>query len=233
MPEMNDAKQYHTATGFTLIEILIAIFLFSLVVTIVFASFHQISVSAGIIGKSGDAMKMAHSCIDRMTSDLEAIYIKQKPGYVKPEFDSKPDPYRVEGGTDMTETIVFPKIRFTSRNHLPIDRDMREGIAEIVYYVRGTEEGGFVLKRSDRISFEEDFEATGKDPVLCKNLKSMTVNYIDEEGDEHDDWDSESDEFGYATPSAVNIRFEIDEDGYAIPFETRISLRSVRKKAEE
>lgn len=198
----------------------------------VFGSFLAISKSANIVGSSGDVLKMAYSCIERMSSDLEAVYVAQKPGYVKPGFDSEPDPYRIEGGTDMVETETFPWLRFTTRNHLPINRDSRTGIAEVVYYVHPFEDGEFVLVRADRLHFGEELDRKGNHPVLCRRLKSMTVTYIDSEGEEHDDWDSESEENGYATPDAVNIKIEINDDGYAVPFETRILLHSAREKSE-
>lgn len=218
--------------GFTLIEVLIAIFIFSMVIGIVFGSFQQISVSAKVIDKSSDAYEMAYLCIDRMAIDIESVYVRQKPLYTKPGIDSDPDPHRIEGETDLSGTVALPVLRFTSQAHLPIDRDFRKGIAEIVYYLDGNEKEGFLLKRSDRISFEEEFQKKDSDPVLCKQIKTMKIRYYDSEGEEYDDWDSDSDEYGYATPSSIRILFEIDDDGIVLPFETQVALRSVREKTE-
>jgi general secretion pathway protein J len=216
--------------GFTLIEILIALFIFSMVVGVVFVSFREIAVSAGVVNKSNDDYEMAYGCFELIRRDLASIYITQKPFYKSPDTGSEKDPFRFEGKTEMEGGASFPLIRFTSRCHLPVNRDNRKGIAEIVYYTDEIEEYGTVLRRSDRVLFEDEFVRKKIHPVILRKIKSMTVSYYDEEGREHDTWDSESDECGYATPSAVKIRVELVDDERVFPFETRIVLRTFRDK---
>ncbi|MBU1170458.1 MAG: prepilin-type N-terminal cleavage/methylation domain-containing protein [Proteobacteria bacterium] len=218
--------------GFTLIEVLIAIVIFAMVVTVVFTSFREIAFSAGVINKTGHVYEMANGAMCIMTRDLESVFVEQKPGYQKPGFDADPDPCRFEGGTELTGNTVFPKIRFTTLSHLPVNRDNRGGIAEVVYYMDESEEYGFVLRRSDRIFFSEEFVKKKSHPVLLRKIKTFTVKYYDAEGGEHDDWDSESDEYRYATPSAVGIWLEIEDDDRVLPFEIRIQLKCVREKTE-
>lgn len=218
--------------GFTLIEVLIAIFIFTMVVTIVFGSFREIAFNAATVNKSGDIYEMAHGAMGIMQRDLESVYIVQKPGYSPPVFGQDPDPFRFEGGTELTGNTLFPKLRFTSMSHLPVNRDSKTGIAEIVYYMDESEEYGFILRRSDRLFFSEDFVKIKSDPVLLRKIKTLTVKYYDEDGREHEDWDSESNEFGYASPTAVGIWVEIEDDDRVLPFETRIELRCVREKTE-
>ena len=232
---MTDRKKHKQKIikGFTLIEILVALFIFSFVVTMVFASFKSLAFSAKIVNDSTVDYEMLNNCLIRMTADIESAFVHQKPEYIEPGFDSEPDPYRFEGAGEATGDTVFPLLRFTSLAHLPVNRDMRQGIAEIVYYVDATEDGEYLLRRSDRISFEKDFEKNKNHPVLCRRIKKMSVKYIDSEGEEYDDWDSESDEYGFSTPTHVAIMIEAGKDEQTVTFGTRIALHSIRERKEE
>jgi general secretion pathway protein J len=225
-------KKHQNSHGFTLFEILIAIFIFSMVVAIVFGSFREISKGAGIINTSNDIYEMAQGFMTLIGRDLESVYVEQKPAYKKPVTAGTPDPFRITGKTEYVGSTSFPMVRFTSLSHLPVNRDNRGGIAEIVYYADKSDEYGMILRRSDRLFFYDEFVKKPVHPVVLRKIKSLAFKYIDAEGQEHDTWDSESGEFRYATPSAVGIRIEIDDDGRAMAFETRIQLRCVREKSD-
>jgi general secretion pathway protein J len=218
------------AQGFTLIEVLIAIFIFTLVVSVVFTSFREIAFSAAMVNQGGDVEEMAFGAMGIMQRDLESMYVVQKPGYVPPGFGDDPDPFRVGGVTEPLSGTMFPRLRFTSLSHLPVNRDQRGGIAEVVYYMDESREYGMILRRSDRIFFSEEVEKRPSDPVLLRKIKTLTFTYIDEEGAEHDSWDSDAEEFDYATPSAIVIRMEIEDGDRVMPFHTRVHLRCVREK---
>ena len=219
--------------GFTLIEVLIALVVFGIVISLIFASFKEIAFSAKTVHESSKNYEAANACLLIMTSDLESVFVNQAPKYVEPGFNSDEDPYRFEGNNVIVKTDQFPVVRFTSRSHLPVNRDFQEGIAEIVYYVDEEDSGELVLKRSDRIHFENDFQRKKTHPVLCRKVKKMTFKYYNVDGGEFDEWDSESDEFAYATPSYVTINIETGDEEENFTFGTRITLRSVRMPKEE
>lgn len=219
--------------GFTLIEVLIALVIFGIVITLIFASFKELAFSAKTVDQSSKNYEAANACLLIITSDLESVFVSQRPKYVEPGLNSEQDPYRFEGNNVIVQTDQFPVVRFTSRAHLPINRDFQEGIAEIVYYVDEEESGELVLRRSDRIHFETDFQRKKTHPVLCKKIKKMTVKYYNTDGGEFDEWDSESEEFAYATPSSVSISIETGDEDESFTFGTRITLRSFRLPKEE
>ena len=227
-----DKQGFFRSKGFTLIEILIAMFVFSLVVSMVFISFREIAFSAGIVNKSNDDYEMAYGCFEIMRRDLASVYVSQKPAYVKPETDSDPDPCRFTGGKDHVAGSAFPRIRFTSRSHLPVNRDSRKGVAEIVYYTDESDDYGTILRRSDRVYFDEEFVKRKTHPVVLRKINAMAVTYYDEEGNAHEEWNSDSEEYGYASPSVIKIRVEIVDDERILPFETSVVLRSVREKTD-
>jgi len=222
-----------TDAGFTLVEILLAIFIFGVALTTILSSFNAVFSSVEVIDENVFAHEMARNCINRMVDDLQSVYVTLPPKYVTPEFNSTTEPHRFEGDKDASSSKGFPTLRFTSLSHLPLVETLPGGIAEIVYYIVEDDDGRAALHRSDRISHEEPLEKSGKDPVLCENLKSLVFTYMDEEGEAHEYWDSESEEFDYTTPRAVGIKLEIGEESAAFIFQTIVTLPVYRKKIEE
>lgn len=226
-------------TGFTLLEILIAIFIFSVVVSTIFGTFNGVISRTDAIKNGLNGFEMARICLNRISSDLNAIHIEQKPLYHPPDFDDPPDPYGVFGKETFAGNKSFSRLRFASTEHLPMTRQFEKGIAEIVYYVKeqGYPESEFVLKRSDVVyPYDEDYEFEEKagDPVLCEGIEEFNVYYYDKEENEYEQWDSDSDFLKYATPCAIKIKLKIksgDGDGF-YTFETKIALPVFREKSE-
>jgi general secretion pathway protein J len=55
---------------------------------------------------------------------------------------------------------------------------------------------------------------------------------VDQEGNDFDYWNSDSDEFDYATPTAVDFTIELVQGGTTSFFETRVSLPVKREPLE-
>ena len=227
------ARSRHAAVnGFTLMEILVAIAILAIVVTTILASFNAVFSTTEVLDESADIYEMAKNCMKRMVLDLESIHIAQRPIYKPPELDQPPDPYRLVATTEDIDGTGFAQIRFTSRAHVRLEKSLREGIAEIIYYLQPGEVGLPVLKRADNLYPYPDFEKKGSDPVLSKYVKSLAFKFYDKEGLEFDVWDSDSEEFGYATPMAIGIKLELANKTASHTFETMVSLPISREKAE-
>ena len=218
--------------GFTLVELMLAIVILGLVVTTVLASFNTVFSTTDALQSNSQIYEMAKNCLKQMSRDLESVYVAQPPIYKPPEFDDPPNDYRIVGLSEDTGGTGFAKIRFTSRAHLLLENTTRGGVAEIVYYLQAKEDGSRVLKRSDNIYPYPEFEEKGSDPVLCEWVKSVAFKYYDAEGSEYEAWDSESDEYEYATPTAIEIQLEIADSGGSQFFGTLIKLPVQRSKNE-
>jgi general secretion pathway protein J len=229
-PGLNPCRQ---SAGFTLVEILIAIFIFAVVVATVFGSFNFVFGNVNHIEESMNAYEMARDCFNRMTADLQALHVTKQPAYRPPsEMDGESDPFRLVGEATTSEGVDFGRLRFTSRAHLPMGRDKRSGIAEIIYYVELQSDGSHVLKRSDRIDFLEENEEESNDPILSENITALTFTYIDDEGEEADTWDSDSEEYSYATPRAIRIQLQIGTAESSHFLQTMVALPQYREKIE-
>jgi general secretion pathway protein J len=103
------------------------------------------------------------------------------------------------------------------------------GVAEIVYYVHMTDRDGLVLRRADHLYPFPEFKPSDKDPVLAKHIHSLSFAFFDDEGNAHESWDSDSEEFGYATPRAIAINIGLPGKSEPKLFGTKISLPIYRE----
>lgn len=218
--------------GFTLLEILIALFIFSVVVTTIFGSYNFIFSTTDTLDSGIAVYEPARNSLNRMTTDLQAAYVPFPPAYTPPGLDASPDIYRFSGGMDTVGGTSFSRLRFTSLAHVAFEKNRQEGIAEIVYYVQPGDNGTFILRRSDTLYPYKPFQEKGTDPVLCENLKSLKFTYYDAEGADTDHWDSDSDEFKYATPRAVGIQLELGNGTSSQQFTTLVTLPVYRLESE-
>ena len=227
-----EARRQSATAGFTLMEVLMAITILAVVVTTILASFNSVFSTTEALDESADIYEMAKNCMKRMVLDLESIHIAQRPIYKPQELDQSPDPYRIVATTNDIGGTGFAQIRFASRAHVGLENSHREGIAEIIYYVQSRDDGHLVLKRADNLYPYPEFEERGSDPVLCKYVKSLSFKFYDKDGSEFDVWDSDSDEFGYATPKAIGIKLELANKAASHTFETMVSLPVSREKTD-
>jgi general secretion pathway protein J len=218
-------------TGFTILEIMIAVFILAIIVTTLFSSYNVVLSNAGAIRERMNLGEMSKNCIDRMVLDLRSIYIELPPAYAPPELDDPPAPFRIVGDKTDINTVDYSRLRFTSDAHLSFKHNPSPGgIAEIVYYAQEGEEGNVVLRRADNLYPYPEFEENETDPLLCEAVKSLAFTYYDDEGTDYDNWDSESPDFKYATPRAVGITLEIGDDSSSQTYETQVLFPVSRKK---
>ena len=220
--------------GFTLVEILVAVFIFAILVTTLFSSFNFLFKNVDSIRDAGKYHDMAARFQLRFIMDLESALVSPRAFYIPPEIGAPPDPHRIVGGPDIPGSDGEPAIRFCSLAHLPFYGDFESETAEIVYYLdpaEGEEYG--VVRRSDRVVYDDDFQVSEDDPVVCESVESISFAFFDREGNEHDHWDSDSDRFYYATPSAVGLRFRIAGKSGAYDFGTRVALAAFREEQKE
>ncbi|MCK5097627.1 MAG: prepilin-type N-terminal cleavage/methylation domain-containing protein [Desulfobacteraceae bacterium] len=209
-------------SGFTLVEILIAVAIFSVIMLTLFSSLRIFLTSAHIIKQEVDQIEKTTSSFKQITTDLKMIFITHPPMYSKPDFDSEPDQYRFEGeGSELS---------FASLCHVKYNNDSIDSIVRIVYYLRaGKNYNIFDLCRKQMLQPYSNVEKSCTDPVLVTDVSNVKVTYIDHNGETHDSWDSESSEFEYKFPAAVNFVITFyngneEEEDKERKVETSISL---------
>ena len=218
--------------GFTLLEILVALFILTIIMSLIFGSFEGVFSNADHMNAASDLYEMGTAGLSRITRDLEAIHVMTYPRYHPPDIDDEPDIYRVSGAIEPIGGHTFSKLRFTSMAHLPLNQDRREGIAQIVYYVQEEDDNSLVLRRADRLYPYPDFEPTPSDPVLCEQIRAFQLVFYSAQGDEQEEWDSDSDDVEYSTPKSIAIKLSIGDPESPLEFMTEVALPLYRFKED-
>jgi len=218
--------------GFTLVEILLAVFIFSIIITTLFSSYSAVLSKMDILKENNRTYESVSRCLERFAADLESVYIPLPPIYHAPEFSDQPSPHRLVGDHKDAGTQSFSRLRFSSTAHVHFGADRQEGIAQIAYYVDMDENEELVLRRSDSLPPYPEVEASRKDPVLCERIKRFEIAYYNVDGQEFEYWDSESKNFNNASPVSIRISLEIGDESNSHFFQTMIALPTNRKPLE-
>ncbi|MFP4475289.1 MAG: prepilin-type N-terminal cleavage/methylation domain-containing protein [Desulfatibacillaceae bacterium] len=234
-------KTQSRAAGFTLIEVLVAMFIFSLVVGLLFGAYSGILASVEGTNKLVRRYEGVKNCMERIQLDLDSVQVRPKTTYTPPDFDDPPDPWRLVAERENVQGLDFTRLRFASLAHVNLtDDDTSGGIAEIVYYVTPDPAGkGFVLRRRDTLFaplFEEIDEDYRLDPILVEGVRDVSFKFLNDADEWVDEWDSDADSYEHATPKAVAVMVEIGGPttgrGEGDRFETAVRLPLVREPEE-
>jgi general secretion pathway protein J len=201
--------------GFTLLEILLAMVIFAVVLSTLYAAYTGTFRNMDETESQADIYRMARISLERITEDLESAYIP--PLAVTPEpgvEELQPAPFvgeDVQISDRSADTLLF-----FSRAHLVFDEEeVNTTNGRISYDVRESEEGEdvFVLYRSDTPGFEEGPEQGTDGLILCEGLHAVDFTYYDDEGNGYDRWDSANGEFKDKLPVMVSIVLEFVDKG--------------------
>jgi len=197
--------------GFTLLEILIALFIFAIVLSTIYSSYVGTSRIVNETEYQADIYSMARITLDRMHEDLESVYVSQNPEPAESDEDNITGSDFVGDDTEIDGRDA-DSLRFLSRAHIIFsEKDQPSGTARIEYYVKQIEEeSSFVLHRSDTPELDDPPSQGTGGLVLCEKLLSIDFTYYDEEGEEYDNWDSTAEAFEGKIPSMVSILLEFE-----------------------
>ncbi|MBW1914122.1 MAG: prepilin-type N-terminal cleavage/methylation domain-containing protein [Deltaproteobacteria bacterium] len=198
----NNAGTYQK--GFTLLELVVAIFILGIILTIVYSAY--ITTFENIEGTETQAeiYQMARTALTRMARDIESAYILNNHGSTG----------RFIGEDNDLDGINADTLQFTARAHIDFSNPDRYGEqTQISYFVRKNDETGVLaLYRSDEINFsllpaeeeaEEEEEQSGF--VLCNNIFSINFIYRNKDGDDLDEWNSKEEPTIDKLPKMVSI----------------------------
>ena len=214
----------NNSKGFTLLEILVAISIFAVILSVIFASYTGTFRIIEELESQSEIYEMARIAIGRIQEDLESACL------YKTDETSEPDQTGPFVGEDKEVSgRDADTLRFLSKAHLDLDKEGDTGgIAEIGYYIKEIqEEDGLVLYRTDTPEFEEAPEEETGGWILCEGLHSMNFTYYNADGKEFDTWDTEEKTFKDTLPVRVLLElYFLDKLHPEEPlrFETGIAL---------
>jgi len=224
-----DTNTAKNANGFTLMEILMAMFIFTIVVSMLYFSYTGSVRNMEEVESQSDIYGMARIALERMIDDLESAYVSP----LAQDSKSQGDSVQAAGFVGEDSGINgrnADTLRFLSRAHLVFNGEDEDNRAtEIAYTVRENDEegGGFTLYRSDKPQFEEGREESAEGLVLCEDVYTINFTYHDENGEVYDNWDASKEEFKGRLPVMVSIELSFinrsDPESY-YRFKTGVSL---------
>ena len=230
-------------SGFTLLEVLMAVVIFAVIATIVYSAMNAAISRIGAIKDGDRVFAMGAGCLHRISTDLRSAYADPYPLFTPQDAEENTDPYAFVGQTDFVGGDSFSVLQFGAFAHLPVStgsadpRKSAAALAQLRYFVEKSPEPdrGYVLRRGDR-PFAWDAEAdqwdTNKAPVLCTHITEFVLTYFDHEGNDRKTWDSSDEATDYATPAGVEIFFRIETDQGSYPFFTRVVVPAGREPLE-
>lgn len=196
----NTGGIFQQPRGFTLVEILIAIFILGLVMSTVYVSYSGILKTSHQMEEENNIYKMARTSMDRMIKDLSSL-----------QTNSGSLDFRAEKKT--LSNREFYSLSFWSASHLAFGENEGTGRpATISYYVQEDEGGeSFSLWRSDIAGAKPDKEKNLSGGfMICQNIDSWKLRFYDFTGKELESWDSSSlNEQKDKAPVAVKIELAL------------------------
>ncbi len=190
--------------GFTLIELMVAIAVFTILITALFPGFRSFFLSGEQIRNHIQKMDTFQDAEKRIRLDLFQLYMQPMESYTPPAFSNE-YPFGFRSVLELLGGREFSYLVFTSSAHALLGSQPRPGVARISYYVRQNPRGGYDLFRSDVLSPFAGKERSCQDPMLMAHVSRFRAVFVDANGKEHDTWNSDSQEFGYSFPRVIRF----------------------------
>lgn len=212
--------------GFTLMEVLVAIGITSLMGATIAMAFSSSINSKEIIEADAERYRMLRTAMNRMCREIGAAFVSDR-------YDSK----RYRDAYDRPTNFIGERDRllFSSLSHQRLYTDAKESDQMVVEYsVKSSSEkearGRQDLFRRENPVLGERMDRGGAEEVLYEGIKKLELEYWDSEKKEWDDeWDTRRPERKSILPTRVRITIvALDENGKEARYstQTRIMLNS-------
>ena len=195
--------------GFTLLELMVALGLLSLIVTLLYSGFAQVSGNAGRVTKELEARQALRVLLKLVADDLQAA--QYLPEWAKQDHPSGLiSTRRFEGAKPFA--WVRMHVGTTAKFHRNVAAGADPGLHEVSYRVeRDLERDTLVLRRREDFYLDEDMEDGGITVDLADGMETFTIEFllpstagtVDERWEE--EWDANEQVDGPRLPPAMRI----------------------------
>ena len=213
-------------TGFTLLEVLLAFFIFSILFITIYTSYSGSFKTITMTETRMELYRKAAITLERISEDIQTSYISILP----PGSFGTPTEYtQFLGENNDISGRDADTLRFFATIPPLFDDEMETSSGLLISYEvkEGSSEDELVLLRFESPEFSDQDTEDGEGLVLCDGLQAINFTYFDADGDEHDSWDSDSEEFDGFLPRMVAISLEflnLENPEAPLRFETSIAL---------
>jgi len=218
--------------GFTLLEILVAIFIFGTVLATIYAAYGSTFRLIGATREQAEIYQMARVAMERISEDLAAAIPPESP-----EPEATAGEAALVGIDDVADGMAADTLRFRSRAHVAFVGALGAGGPAVIRYTvePATEGGGLVLYRQDTPGPAGEEGEGGRGYALCDRLCGVNFTYYAEGGEEYDNWNTADASAQGRLPArvAVELLFLVGSgDTRPIKFRTAVVLptRGIRQE---
>ena len=195
-------------SGFTLLEILLALAILALVLSSLFSAYSETITATELVEASREVDQAARLTLSQMADDLKSLYQQEVKG------DPKDSPYRFQGGSGESDANAeaVEILNFASTAHLGFDpAGPSMSVNRIAYLLEkstGGEQHTRLLRRERPFA---DFQGQGEETEveMADNVEELAVTYGDDAGTTLTEWDSASPEHAGRPPRLVQIRLKV------------------------
>ena len=192
-------------SGFTLLEILIAIAILALVVSSLYGAYSGTMETTEMVESARDVDQTARLALMQMVDDFSSLY------YKKAEGENENSPFRFQGGKE-AEGEGGTVVEFTSTSHLGFDGSFPNLRINRVSYVLEKQEDNQRYYRLVRMELPfADLPGEREETAveLADTVESLTLTYLNEDGETLSQWDSKAEETEGLLPRLVHIRLQL------------------------
>jgi type II secretion system protein J len=207
--------------GFTLFEVLIALSILGVVLSLLYLTFHQSMMAMAETDERAEVIQQGRLILERMASDLKgAALVPQAESFAA---------YRTglvgrsaREGNDSLDRLDFTT--FTQPSAGPAGGGW--GFAEVGYALdRSPGRKGLVLFRRQEPMGDRDLLRGGRTLHVCDRVRSLGFSYFDRQGRRQKEWNSLEGERRNQLPSRVEIHLRMEDSrGKAHDFRTQVYL---------
>jgi general secretion pathway protein J len=197
--------------GFTLLELLLAIAITAVIITIVNFAFFQSNKNIEAVRAQREAYQTVRIVMDRMIKDLTCAYLPSP--LLRPTMTAEDmSMYRFIGANDESESIDKDTISFTTTTDIGFSK-VPGGVCEVAYYLKLMEnkKNVFTLMRREDPTPHLGPTKAGSEMELAEGVLGMSIIYIDDSNQEVKEWDL-SKKLTLPKQVKVKLTFEAGKD---------------------
>ncbi len=206
------SKKAFNDSGFTLIEIMVAIAIAAIVMAIVSYTLISVMENREYLEKETDFYQSAQLILDMISKDFACAFVSSR------------EDYRIFTGEDASYVgDDRDRVDFTALSHFSWKKDAKESDqCEVGYFVLDVaeEKTNYLMRRYDATIDTEPGDG-GQAMELLKGIKSFNIRYYD--GNEwKDQWSLENDVY---LPYVVEITLELEDmHGDVVKFQNKVEI---------
>jgi len=185
--------------GFTLVELLLAIVIFAVVVSLTYGAYNTTFKVIHNASTNSKYSERARITLERMTDDLLSFYMGKSTIFT--------------GESQFFGEYRGDSLQFTSTAHLLFHKNQQPHGQTTITYTVEENDGILKLYRADVPNIPGVEEDEEKGLLLCDGLKEVAISYLDSDGGETDSWSESDGSGGNALPAIVRVKIGfVDEE---------------------